>query len=219
MNSGDANASMISDMSAMLRRTRAFFFPPPVATLADLETFATGEASYLTQKTVLGYCRVKTLYDYDKLLTEPAFRDALEVCRWETYAGALADTLILVEGLLRPADPEQRALLADSVAAMYPALLQRALPAHRTDWNDKETAFAHRFALHRQSEPAQPHRLVEETAALIHELVPIHQRLKRNDREVILGDLRLHTVAMYAAMQKRFRPQALVQALTGTPRT
>lgn len=201
----------------MLRRTLEFFFPPPVATAAELEAFLTGEASYLAQKTVIGYCRVKTLYDYEKLLGEPAFRDALEVCRWETYAGALGDSLILAEGLLRPGDEAQRIALADSLAALYPELLNRIVPSHRTDWQDRLEAFANRFALTRQSEPAQPHVVVEKTARLIHELVPIHQRLKRNDLEVVLGDLRLHTLAMHGAMQKRFRRDALICALTQVP--
>lgn len=201
----------------MLRRTLEFFFPPAVASRAELSAFATGEASYLAQKTVIGYCRVKTLYDYDKLLTEPAFRDALEVCRWEAYAAALGDILVLIEGWLRPSDPAARRALADAIAALYPALLDESHPSHRSDWRDRHEAFASRFAQARQAEPAQPYHVVEETAKLIHELVPIHDRLKRNDREVIVGDLRLHILAMHSAMQKRFRRDTLVKALLQGP--
>lgn len=205
---------MAERKSGLLQRTREFFFPPAVATRAELETFIGGEAAYLAQKTVIGYCRVKTLYDYEKLLTEPAFRDGMEICRWEGYAGTLGDTLILVEGLLRPADESRRHRLADSIAAFYPALLDQGKPVHRTDWADWHDAFARRFALTCQAEPTQPHHVVEDTAKLIHELAPIHPRLKREDREVVLGDLRLHMVAMHASMLKRFRRDALVRELT-----
>src|SRR3546814_11425554 len=82
----------------LLQRTKAFFFPPGVASLAELEAFVTGEAAYLAQKTVFGYCRVKTVTNFEKLMTEPAFRDGVELCRWEAYAGTLGDTLVLVEG-------------------------------------------------------------------------------------------------------------------------
>lgn len=205
---------MIDRKAGLLQRTKEFFFPPPVASRSELQEFAAGEAAYLAQKTVIGYCRVKTMLDYDQLLKEAAFRDALEICRWEAYAGTLADTLILVEGLLRPLDDSARQKLADSIAALYPVTLDQTRPSHRADWADWHGAFAKRFALTTHAEPAHPDHVIEDTAKLIHELVPIHQRLKRNDLEVIRGDLRLHAVAMHASMLKRFRRDALVRELT-----
>ncbi|MCW0234810.1 MAG: hypothetical protein OJJ21_14515 [Ferrovibrio sp.] len=198
----------------MLRRTLEFFFPPSVSTPEELKAFAAGEASYLAQKTVIGYCRVKTMLDYEKLLTEPAFRDAQESCRWEAYAGTLGDMLIMIEGWLRPGAEPARQRLADSLVAFYPAILGEHVPSHRQDWADSIAAFERRFALARASEPAAPEQVVTETAKLIHELVPIADRLKRNDREVINGDLRLHMLAAHSSMMKRFRRDALVAALT-----
>lgn len=200
--------------TGLLRRTIEFFFPPAVSTLQDLHDFITGEASYLAQKTVVGYCRVKTMLDFDKLLTEPAFREGYDITRWEGYAGTLGDSLILLEGLLRPADEPRRTRLADSVAAFYPLWLGEHLPSHRQNWDDWHAAFAARFALSRLAEPVRPDIVIRDTAKLIHETVPIADRLKRNDHEVILGDLRLHAVAMHTQMLKRFRREALVQALT-----
>ena len=170
---------MIDSEPGLLRRTWDFFFPPAVSTLVEFRTFVSGEAAYLAQKTVIGYCRVKTMHDYEKLLTEAAFRDGLEVCRWEAYAGTLGDTLILTEGMLRPADERTRARLAAAVAALYPDLLDESCPPHRSDWQDRKEAFARRFALSRQAEPAQPDHVVEGTAALIHELAPIHDEQKK----------------------------------------
>jgi hypothetical protein len=199
----------------LLQRTKEFFFPPAVSDRTTLEAFIGGEASYVTQKTVVGYCRVKAMQDYEKLLTEAEFRDGQDICRWEGYALALGDVVILVEGYLRPGDPQTRTTVADALAAMYPAILDSHIPVHRQTWDDAKAAFAARFALACQSEPVRPDHVVEPTARLIHDLVPIHKRLKREDREVILGDLRLHMVAVHAAMQKRFRPAALVAALSG----
>ena len=119
---------MTDRKTGLLQRTREFFFPPPVATRAELLAFISGESSYITQKTVIGYCRVKTLYDYEKLLTEAAFRDGMEVCRWEGYAGVLGDTLILLEAFLRPADDSLRQKVADSVAAFYPCCSSKQNP-------------------------------------------------------------------------------------------
>ncbi|WP_341701837.1 hypothetical protein [Ferrovibrio sp.] len=205
---------MMDRKSSLLRRTKDYFFPPAVASAAEFKAFVTGEAAYLAQKSVFGYCRVKTMQDYDKLMGEALFRDGVEICRWEAYAGTLADTLVLVEGFLRPADPAARSRLAGHIATLYPAWLGEHVPPHRSDWTDRAEAFAARFALSRTAEPAQPAQVVRDTAALVHDIVPIADRLKRNDREVIYGDLRLHALAMHSQMLKRFDRPALVAALT-----
>jgi hypothetical protein len=198
----------------LLHRIKEFFFPPSVSTPEELRAFVAGEAAYLAQKTVVGYCRVKTMQDYEKLLTEPAFRDQQEVCRWEAYASTLGDVLILTEAWLRPADTGTRGRLAESLAALYPAILNEYVPGHRQDWADSIAAFSARFALARTVEPLPPEQIVTASAALIHEQVPIADRLKRNDLEVIRGDLRLHMLAAHASMLKRFRRDTLVAALT-----
>lgn len=174
-----------------------------------------GEASYLAQKTVIGYCRVKTMYDYEKLLTEPDFRDAHDICRWEGFASTLGDIVILVEGWLRPPESAPRRRLAAALQDLHDSILDQQVPPHRQDWADRREAFGRRFALACLAQPPAPDHVVEESAKLIHELVPIHMRLKRNDREVILGDLRLHALAMHESMQKRFRRDDLVAVLTG----
>lgn len=197
----------------LLHRIKEFFFPPSVSTRSDLRAFIAGEASYLAQKTVIGYCRVKTMLDYEKLMTEPAFREAQENCRWEAYASTLGDIVVMVEGWLRPEDAGTRRRVADSLAALYATILTEALPPHRQTWADCVEAFNIRFALARESAPPVPEKIITGSAALIHELVPIADRLKRNDREVITGDLSLHILAAHASMLKRFRRETLVAAL------
>src|SRR3546814_4227467 len=117
--------------------------------------------------------------DLEKLMTEPAFRDGVELCRWEAYAGTLGDTLVLVEGHLRPDDPALREALADRIAGLYPLWLNGHVPPHRTDWTDRLDAFAARFRAARIAPPVSPDAAVQETAILIHTTVPLHDRLAR----------------------------------------
>ena len=197
----------------LLHRIKEFFFPPAVSTRGELQAFIAGEAAYLAQKTVIGYCRVKTMLDYEKLLTEAPFRDGQEACRWDAYASTLGDIVVMTEAWLRPEDAGARRQIADALATFYPAILTEVVPAHRKDWTDRIEAFATRFAQAREAAPLPPEKIVNGSAALIHELVPIADRLKRNDREVILGDLRLHMLAAHASMLKRFRRDELLAAL------
>lgn len=198
----------------MLHRIKEFFFPPSVSTASELRAFIAGEASYLAQKTVIGYCRVKTMLDYEKLMTEAPFREGQDICRWEAYASTLGDIVIMTEAWLRPDDADSRRRVADALAEFYTSILTEAVPAHRQNWADSLEAFAARFAETRSSDPLPPEKIVTGSAALIHQTVPIADRLKRNDREVILGDLRLHMLAAHASMLKRFRRDELVAALT-----
>ena len=47
----------------LLHRIKEFFFPPTVSSRDELIRFIAGESAYLAQKTVFGYCRVKTMLD------------------------------------------------------------------------------------------------------------------------------------------------------------
>lgn len=197
-----------------LRRLQLFFFPQPVASAAEFRQFVAGEAAYLAQKTVIGYCRVKTLLAFEKLMKEAIFVELMHICRWETYSLTLADTLILAEGCLRPEDSAAQARLRAALQRLYGEILAEKLPVHRPEgWGDRLEQFERRLALAGIAAPVPPEHLIRDTAALVLELAPIHTKLKRNDLEVVLGDLGFHIVALHGSMRKRFRPASLLAEL------
>lgn len=203
---------------SLLRRSIEFFFPPKVADAAELRQFVAGEAAYLAQKSVIGYCRVKTLLAFEKLMKEKTFTELMEICRWEAFSMTLADTLIVTEGCLRPADAAARQAVSAHLARLYGEILNEHVPGHRTEgWNDRIEAFQARFALSCQVDPLPPEHVIRSTAALILELAPIHIKLKRNDLEVIAGDLGFNMVALRTSMGKRFRSQDLIADLSRLP--
>src|SRR5262245_63396611 len=102
------------------RRLIAGLRPAPIATAAALRTFLDERAALIAQKCAIDYCRGKTGLASYALFTEKPFLDALDVCRWETYAAVLGDLLILTEGYLRPAvAPEQQPRLCAALAELY----------------------------------------------------------------------------------------------------
>ncbi len=202
----------------LLQRSIDFFFPPKVADIAALRQFVAGEAAYLAQKSVIGYCRVKTLLAFEKLMKEKIFTELLEICRWEAFSLTLADTLIVAEGCLRPADAGARQALVTHLTQLYGDILNEHRPPHRPEgWADRIAAFQARLALSAQIEPLPPEQVIKDTAALILELAPIHTKLKRNDLEVIAGDLGFNMVALRTSMGKRFRADDLLAAITRLP--
>lgn len=202
-----------------VKRGIEFFFPPAVTCAEELRVFVAGEASYLAQKTVIGYCRVKTLLAFEKLMKEPLFRDGLDIARWEAYSLTLGDVLVMTEAALRPESDSRRNALVAKLKDFHRTILECHLPPHRVeakqDWTDRIAAFETRIDATAEALAAAPESLIQDTAAAVLEIVPLHGKLKRNDHEVILGDLGFHMVALRDSMRKRFRREALLADLIG----
>jgi hypothetical protein len=105
-------------LSGLSRRRRATIRPPaglPGAAIA-----------FVTQKTVLDYCRVKAGRREKETFADPDFRAALAHCRWQTFAGAVADMAAIAEAWLRPHATGREAALAAALGRMGAAILAAA---------------------------------------------------------------------------------------------
>ena len=113
--------------------------PAPIASAAALQSFLEQRALFLAQKCAIDYVRGKTGLASYALFTEKRFLDALEICRWETFASALSDLLLLVERQLRPhLVAGQEARLCKALGILYRSALDATPPlAHRPQgWDD-----------------------------------------------------------------------------------
>src|SRR5687768_14331151 len=129
----------------MWNRLVAYLRPPPIATAGALGTFLRERALLIAQKCAIDYVRGKTGLASYALFTEKPFLEALDVCRWETFAAVLGDLAILAEGVLRPQlAPEQRRPLCSLLVRLHDdALASMPPPAHRADgWGEATKAFA-----------------------------------------------------------------------------
>lgn len=199
----------------LLGRWRTALVPPPLTCRAEFKQFVKGEAAYLAQKSVIGYCRVKTMYDFDKLMQEPAFRDGLDAARWRAFALTLGDVLVLAEQILRPGEEGARLRLADRLVEIYhEALNEEAAESGAVLSADENAGFASRMHRMRIGKCA-PQHISHETARVIHEAVPIHPDLKRLDLEIIDNDLSFQLVALSSTMRRRMVKAQLLAALLG----
>ena len=106
--------------ASVLHRVISRLRPARIATIDALGTFLQERASLIAQKCAIDYCRGKTGLASYALFTEKPFLDALDVCRWETFAVILGDLLILVEAALRPqVGHEQRERLCGALADLH----------------------------------------------------------------------------------------------------
>jgi hypothetical protein len=203
-------------MTNLLARLHAYLWPPPIATVDALRIYLEERAALIAQKCAIDYCRGKTGLASYALFTERPFLDALDVCRWETYAAVLGDLFIVAEGLLRSHVPaEQRPRLGDALTALYSAVLAALPPpAHRTHgWEDAITSFAERFGTASLGAPRSALDVADHSAKRLFDTLPIHISMRELDEEVVYGAVRFRMIAVRQEMQRRFAAAELVRQL------
>lgn len=187
----------------MLRALKSLWAGSPrAATAADLREFLSRRAAFAAQKTVTDYCEVKAGLNRDKLFAESDFREALAVCRWESYAAVLSDLLVLAHAHLAPHVAGRETALAERLAGIGRAILTgQTLPPHRPEgWDDVTVAMAARLAETAGHPPRPPAEVARASARRVLATLPIHESHRRTDREAIVGGVRFHILSAWDAM-------------------
>jgi hypothetical protein len=181
--------------------------PEPIATPDALRTFLEERAALIAQKCAIDYVRGKTGLASYALFTEKTFLDALEVCRWETFAVVLGDLLIVAEGHLRGhVAGNDRSRLSDALVGLHSAVLASLpMPAHRpSGWGDVTASFTSRLRAASLAEPRKAADIASYSARRLFETLPIHSSYRELDEEPVYGSVRFRMVAVSQEMQRRF---------------
>ena len=192
--------------------------PAPIASRDALRTFLQERASLIAQKCAIDYCRGKTGLASYALFTERPFLEALDICRWESFAAVLGDLTIVAEGQLRPhVSPERQGLLRDTLLALYKEILESLpLPVHRPHgWSDAVEAFIPRLASAGAAPPQQALDVADHSARRMFDTLPIHSNMRELDEEVVFGAVRFRMIAVSQEMRRRSAPAELARRLAG----
>jgi hypothetical protein len=200
---------MIFSLDRLLGRQRT-------AEPAALQAFLARQAAFVTQKTVIDYCRVKSGRAERQLFTDADFQAALRHCRWQTFAAAVQDVAALAEAWLRPHAAGREAVLAEGVARLGAAILDGApAPAE-----ERESLDAAREALPRHltqlqgAPPLAANRLPLLAEAPLLATLPIHPDQRIGETPSIRGALRFHIVSTQQEMERGFDAPGLARALS-----
>ena len=200
-----------------LRRLRQWFQPPPIASVGQLRAYVEERALLIAQKCAIDYVRGKTGLASHALFSEKTFLEALDVCRWETFAAALGDLMILVEGCLRGhAAPAAQSRLCDALARLYGTILsEQARPAHRPQgWADAIADFEARLTEASRAAPRLARDIAGHTAKRLFDTLPIHADLRRLDEEPVYGSVQFRMIAVNQELQRRVAAAAIARELT-----
>lgn len=203
------------DLYRLRRRFTGYFRPAPIATAQAFRRFIEERAAFLAQKCAIDYCRGKTGLASHALFTEKPFLDALDICRWETFAAALEDLLLLAEADLRAHLPEeQRQRLSAALLTLHSdALAANPAPAHRpAGWADAVDRFAARLRA-AGSAPPRLLDLADHSARRLFDTLPIHISMRELDEEVVYGAVRFRMIAISQEMRRRVRGDELAASL------
>ena len=202
-------------LDSALRRVMSRLRPPRIATVAALESFLQERASLIAQKCAIDYCRGKTGLASYALFTEKPFLEALDVCRWESFAAVLGDLIILVETALRThVEPSAHERLGDALVEMYARTLSSMpLPAHRTAWDPEVHSFTLRLQAASADAPRQALDVADHSAKRMFDTLPIHSSYRELDEEVVYGAVRFRMIATNQELQRRIDAAALAGAM------
>jgi len=183
-----------------------------VQTAEQLADFLSRQAAFIAQKCTDDYCRGKVGVTYYALAEEMAFKEALAVCRWEGFAAVLAGLILAGRRFLAESGVESESI-DPALAALYARILAtHKLPTHRPQgWDDAVDAFRARIDAARTDQPALG-VLATAAAARLFEVLPIHQRYRELDEEVIHGAIQFQ----FVAFSDRFRREVDAAAVAGS---
>jgi len=198
------------------QRLKARLRPEPIADAGVLRSFLEQRSSLIAQKCAIDYCKGKTGLASYALFDEKPFLDALEVCRWETFAAVLGDLTLVAEGQLRPHVPAGRlAALHGALEALYISILTESpAPAHRSlGWADEIASFTARLAEAARGEPRRALDVADHSARRLFATLPIHASMRKLDEEVVYGAVRFRMVAVSQELQRRLHAAGAAERL------
>ena len=189
---------------------------PPVRTRAELTEFLDRHASTITNRSVIGYCQVKTRLPLHELTCEAQFAAAFARSRAESYAAVLADLLVIAADLLRD-EAHGDGTLKAGLAGIYRDLLaHHGVPVHRPEgWGEVVAELETRLAFLPEPVPGRVAEVARRSAQRLYETLPIHERLRAPDQPAIMANVQFLIVGLYREFERRLDRSALAQSLIG----
>lgn len=189
---------------------------PPIETRGDLADFMDSRASFLAQKCVVEFCRVRAGVYWQKLFSEVEFQRELESSRWRAYPPAFAMVAEMVEGGLREAAGLRQRRLAVALEAIALDVFARyAVPSGEGPgfWHEAADLIHERLEVVR-SAPVRPVReMPAPMARAVFDFLPLHKDVVTNDYDYIFNNLRMNLLRAHEDFLTSARLEALVDDL------
>lgn len=183
---------------------RQFAPPPPISSEAELLEFIDTRAAFVVQRCAFEYCRAKAGLHWDKLMQEDPFVEAIDRCRWEGYGACVSDWVVVLAPRLDGWSDDDLTAAVEAVLARHP------VPPWR---DDNWTREVEKTRVRLPAERGKPvHEVMRNTSDTLRKNMPVHQRLRIDDDEVIHAAVAFNTVRAVEDFDRRAVPEALARA-------
>jgi len=192
-----------------------FLGRPLAAEPSALSRFLGRQAAYVTQKTVVDYCRVKAGRGEAELFGDRDFMAALRHCRWQVFFASVADVSAMAEAWLRPHAEGREAALAGAVAALGCAVLdaEEVPPEEHAARDAARDGLAAHLAALLLAPPVPADRMPLTAEAPLFATLPVHPDQRRGESEAIRGALRFQIVTTQQELERGFDAPRLAARL------
>ncbi|TVR11508.1 MAG: esterase [Salinarimonadaceae bacterium] len=173
-------------------------------------------AAYLAQGSVYSYLRARTGMAGPRLFQDEGFAFALDICKWEGFACAAQDLILILEGDLRAMDLGPRDRLEESLVALYEAALAREpAPAHRAKqgWSDVIAEFRLRLADALAAPPRKAEDISAATARRLMQHAPVEEAIRVSDIGMVLNNVGFRFVDYKRRMREDIDYPAIAAAI------
>ena len=189
--------------------------PPPIADRNALADFLDSRAAFLSQKSIFDYARGRAGPYFTMIMKEKVFQELVEIARWKNYPYGLSIVAEMVHGVLLP-EVHQRLPLVAALREIALHAFDRYPPPEALGaeaWAAERKALALRcdqFGLH----PPKPVMDIPVPfAQIFFDNMPIHERLREQDFELIRNQLRVNLLSMHRDFTKHANLDALAADL------
>ncbi len=183
-----------------------------IASAGELAAAVGAGAAYLAQGAGYAYIRARSGMAGPRLMQDPAFAAAMERCKWEGFAAAAGDLILILEAELRPHGPAPaaawRRLYREVLAA-------HALPEHRADtgWDDRAAEFDRRLEAHLAAPPRGIEAVAGHSARVLMDHAPVDAAIREADREMVANNLKLRFIEHVGELRRRTDWPALAASM------
>jgi hypothetical protein len=183
----------------------------------QLGDFLSRHAAFIAQKCADDYCRNKVGLSHYALGEEQAYRDAMNVCRWEGYAAVLAGLTAVTQRHMIEAGFDGRRIDAALVALCERILARHPAPAHgRQGWDQLIAALPGRLGAARAGPPQPFAGIAEAAGKRLFEVLPIHHSYRELDEPVVIGAVHFNFVGFSDRLRREVDAVAVGRDLLGT---
>lgn len=190
--------------------------PRPIATRQELKQFLESRAAYLVQKSIMEYSQARANMLFSTLLGESAFLSAYDHARWHSYPAAFSMVAEMAEGHLRGHAGAGVARFQAALAAIGGEVFQAFPPpagAPADFWRAAGEALDRDLAAAALAAPKPVNRIPRAREGEIFAVLPVHESLRRHDRDMFHNTLKLHLAEIGGEFAERAEAAKLAAAL------